>query len=159
MDVGEYALIEAAKTTGVVVQKGIVMLRPHFALFAPTDTGVNVLASLTVGVAGLGVGVLARIKPGEYTDIRGYVYALVMQPAQAFDADAAALRDRAGWWFATPADTKLTFNKVALLSRWRFYLSRGKDHVGATFGIKKPIAALIEPLATRWVQAAAGAKI
>ncbi len=161
MQLGEFVTVDASKTAGVVTQKGLLVVRPNGALFAPTEGAVNALGAIGAGLAGAGAGFIVRIRPEQFVDARGYIAALVALPAHEYDAHVGAVWQRAGWWFATPADTRLTFKKVPLFSRYKLVFQRGKDNVAPVFGLDKDFAALAEPIATAWLQAqaAAAAKI
>jgi len=150
MNSSEFFLVEANKTAGVVTQKGLLVLRPSYAVFVPTETAVNVLGAVVGGLAGAGAGFIVRVKPGQYPDVRAYVEALTAEPAAEFDAQVHAIAKDAGWWLGSPDDTSLLFAKVPLFKRYKLVLRRGKDTVAPTFGLAKELAARAEPIASRW---------
>lgn len=150
MDSSEFVVVEANKTAGVVTQKGLLVLRPSYGVFVPTETAVNVLGAVVGGLAGAGAGFIVRVKPGTYPNVRAYVEALTAEPAADFDAQVHAIAKEAGWWIGSPDDTSLLFSKVPLFKRYKLVLRRGKDTVAPTFGLAKELAARAEPLASRW---------
>ncbi len=146
----EFFLVEANKTAGVVTQKGLLVLRPSYAVFVPTETAVNVLGAAVAGLVGAGVGFVVRTIPGKFKNVRDYVEALTAEPAADFDAQVHAIAKEAGWWIGSPDDTSLLFSKVPLFKRYKLVLRRGKDTVAPTFGLAKELAARAEPLASGW---------
>ena len=150
MQSSEYFLVEASKTAGVVTQKGLLVLRASYAVFVPTETAVNVLGATVAGLGGLAGGFLVRTIPGKFRDVRGYLEALLGEPAEAFDAQVHAMWKTAGWWLGSPEDTSLLFTKVPLFKRYKLVLRRGKDTIAPTFGLAKELAARAEPLASSW---------
>lgn len=150
MDSSEFFLVEASKTAGVVTQKGVLVLRPSYAVFVPTETAVNVVGAVVAGLAGAGVGFVVRTIPGTFRDVREYIEALTAEPAAEFDVQVQAIAHEAGWWLGAPGDTTLLFAKVPLFKRYKLVLRRGKDTVAPTFGLAKELAARAEPLASRW---------
>jgi hypothetical protein len=150
MESSEFFLVDANKTAGVVTQKGLLVLRPSYAVFVPTEAAINALGTIVGGLAAAGAGFILRVKPGQYPDVRAYLAALTAEPAAEFDAQVGAIAKDAGWWVGSPTDTSLLFAKVPLFKRYKLVLKRGKDTVAPTFGLAKELAARAEPLAARW---------
>lgn len=146
----EFAIVDAARTIGVQTQKGLLVIRPGYVVFVPTESAINALGAIAGQLAGAAVGVVVRIVPGQYRDVTEYVHALTALDAAAFDAQLAAIWRAAGWWYATPGDAELVFKKVPLFSRFKLGLKRGNEMVGPTFGLAGPIAARVQPLVSAW---------
>ena len=146
----EYFSTDASKTLGAVTQKGVLVLRPSFALFVPTEGEVNVLTAAGGSLLAAAAGYTLRILPSQFKDARDYVTALFGEPAATFDAHIGEVWQKAGWWYGTPADTRALFKKVPLFNRFKLGFWRGKEAVGPAFGLPGKHAPVVEPLLEAW---------
>jgi hypothetical protein len=150
MQPGEFLAIDASWTKGAHAQKGKLVVRPHYAVFAATETAVNVLAAAAAGAVGAMAGYVVRTIPGQYRDVPSYLTALEQLPAPEFDHHLWAAAQAAKWWVATPQDTTLLCKKVPLFDRYKFWMKRGDDNVGAVFGVPGKLLKAAEPMLAAW---------
>jgi len=146
----EYLAIDASWTKGVNAQKGKLVVRPHYAVFVPTEAAVNVLAKIGTGTLAAMAGYVTRVLPSQFADIPSYVAALIGLDAAEFDAHVHQAAPAANWFIATPANSALLFKKVPLFNRYKFWIKRGADNVGAVFGVPGKQLAVAEPMLAGW---------
>ena len=150
MNQGEHFVLQASKTAGAVTQKGALVLRPTYAVFLPTEGAVNVIGAVAAGMVGAAAGFVVRITPAQYGGVVPYLGALATMPAQDFDGNLGEASRQYGWWVATPSETVVLFKKVPIFSRFKFWMKKGKDSVGAVFGIPAESVPLVRHLLAGW---------
>lgn len=129
----EYVMVDASKTVGVAVQRGVLILRPTYAVFVPLTAAHEPSAAAST----------AR-------DARMFVEALVSEPADVFDRRVEATWRTAGWWHGSPADTEVMFREVRLLGRFALVFKQGTGTISPTFGLPSALVAQVAPLVEQW---------